>query len=175
MKLVDFLSNRKAAIIGRWLQLLLDTYPPETARFLLREKDRFANPVGSTVHQGIEGLYDELLQGVDPAKVYPLVDQIARIRAVQDFSPSRALNFIFLLKKLIREELGGEISAGRVSVGELLGFESNIDDLALLFFDAYMECREKICEIRINEVKKTTHKLLQRANWPVDGSVDHQA
>ena len=32
-------------------------------------------------------------------------------------------------------------------------FFSRIDGLALLAFDLYMDCREKICEIRINEAK----------------------
>jgi len=36
---------------------------------------------------------------------------------------------------------------------EWLKFQSRIDDLALQAFDIYMDCREKICEIRINQAK----------------------
>jgi hypothetical protein len=32
-------------------------------------------------------------------------------------------------------------------------FLSKIDELALHAFDIYMDCREKICEIRINQAK----------------------
>jgi hypothetical protein len=46
----------------------------------------------------------------------------------------------------------------------LLLFESKIDDLALLSFDIYMKCREKIYELKSNEVRNMTFRLLQRAN-----------
>lgn len=169
----EILSRKKTAVLERWFHLITETYPAETARFLRREKNRFANPVGHTIYQGIEGIYDELLRGMDPGRVISCLESIAKIRAVQDFSPSRATAFIFLLKKAMREELAGEIRESRMHVEELLNLESKVDDLALLSFDIYVECRERICEIRINEVKNRTARLLQRANLMVDGSVDH--
>ena len=41
--------------------------------------------------------------------------------------------------------------------------ESRIDDLALLAFDIYMKCREKLYDIRANEAKNQVSRLLQRA------------
>ncbi len=143
--------------------MILETYPADTSRFLKKQKDRFANPVGSAISQGIEGLFDELLQGMDSGRVSTFLDNIIKVRAVQDFSPSQAMAFIFLLKKVIREELGGEIQEDGLAE-ELLRLESRIDILALLSFDIYMKCREKIYEIRVNEVKNTVHMLLKRAN-----------
>lgn len=143
--------------------MILETYPADTSTFLKKQKDRFANPVGSTISQGIEGLFDELLKEMDSDKVSTFLDKIIRVRAVQDFSPSQAMAFIFLLKKVIREELGREIRENGLAE-ELLKLESRIDILALLSFDIYMKCREKIYEIRVNEVKNTVHMLLKRAN-----------
>lgn len=170
MNLVDLLTKKQAVILKRWFQWLLETYPAETARFMREEKNRFANPVGSSVYQGIEGLCQELLQGMEPDRVYPFLDTIVRIRAVQDFPPSRAVAFIFALKKVILEELESEIRGGQISVEELLEFESRIDNLALLSFDIYTQCREKVSQIRIDEIKKRSERLLRRASLVVDPS-----
>ena len=154
----------------RWFQLVLGTYPADTSRFLKQEKDRFINPVGYAISQEIEALYDELLQGMNSDKLAACLDNIIRIRAVQDFSPSQTIAFIFLLKKAIREELASEITENQV-FEELLKFESRIDKLVLLAFDIYMKCREKVFEIRVNEAKAERErvlKLLERINLTME-------
>lgn len=142
----------------------METYPSDTSNFLKKQKNCFANPVGYNISQGINGIFDELLNGVDSSeKFFPFLNDIIRIKAVQDFSPSQAISFIFLLKKVIREKLGSEVQKNRISE-ELLTFESKIDDLALLSFDIYMKCRERIYEIKVDEVRRMTFGLLHRAN-----------
>jgi hypothetical protein len=163
MKLHDLLTQKRSKILNRWLDLALENYPTDTKRFLKKRKDQFANPVGYTISKEIGNLYEELLQGPTPERVSPILDSIIRIRAVQDNSPSQATAFIFLLKKVIREELKTEVQISELS-DELSTFESRIDDLALLTFDIYMKCREKIYEIRVNEIKNQVYRLLQRAN-----------
>ena len=143
--------------------MILETYPSDTSNFLKKQKNCFANPVGYNISQGINGIFDELLNEADTDKVSPFLDNIIRIKAVQDFFPSQAMSFIFLLKKAIRESLGNKIHETHISE-ELLLFESKIDDLALLSFDVYMKCREKIYELKSNEVRSMTFRLLQRAN-----------
>jgi hypothetical protein len=105
MKLEKLLSEQSSTILKRWLQLILETYPSDTQRFLKKQKDQFANPVRDTISKEIKNIYRELLQGIDREKVSPSLDRIIRIRAVQDFSPSQAIFFVFLLKKVIREVL----------------------------------------------------------------------
>ena len=166
MVLEHLLSQERAAILERWFQLILETYPADSSRFLKQEKDRFTNPVGYTVSQEIKTLYDELLQGTNTDKVATCLDNIIRIRSVQDFLPSQAIAFIFLLKTAVREKLSTEIGK-KGAFEELLKFESRIDKLALLALDTYMKCREKLFEIRVDEVKAERQmalKLLERAN-----------
>jgi RsbT co-antagonist protein rsbRD N-terminal domain len=167
MKLEKHLTQKKAPIVGRWLDLIFETYPADAQRFLRKQKDRFANPVGTTITKEIENLYDELIKGLAPNKVTALLDRIIRIRAVQDFSPSQALTFVFHLKKAIKEELQTEIVEDRLSE-DLATMESRIDDLALLAFDVYMNCREKLYEIQANAVKNQVSRLLKRAGMIVD-------
>jgi hypothetical protein len=88
------------------------------------------------------------------------LDAILKIRSVQDFSPSKAVGFIFLLKRAIGETLKNEICRESV-MSEWLGFQSRIDDLALHAFDIYMGCREKICEIRVNQAKAEKEMALR--------------
>lgn len=164
MELEKFLTQEEPTIVQRWFDLVVETYPAQTTKLLTKETNQFANPVGHTLQHGIRGLYKELLAGLEPEKVNALLDKIIRIRAIQDFSPANAISFIFLLKKVIREERSKEAWKDLISPDELLGLESKIDEMALLAFNVYMSCREKLYEVRLNEVKSRTYRLLQRAN-----------
>ncbi len=163
MKLENLLSERRSVILEKWFDGILETYPTETASFLRKQKNRFTNPVAYQVRQGIEGLFQELLEGIDSEKVSTFLDRIIRVRAVQDFSPSQAVAFIFVLKKVIREELKSEIRENGLTE-ELLKFESKIDELILLSFDIYMKCREKVYELKVSETKRILYSLLRKAN-----------
>ena len=65
MQLATLLSQKKAAILGRWLTTIYESYPPETAIFLRKEKNRFDNPAGYRISEGLEGLYGALLQEME--------------------------------------------------------------------------------------------------------------
>ena len=163
MNLNDLLLKNQAAILDRWFRLIIETYPSETSKFLKSQKDRFANPVGAAISEGIQGLYEQLLEGLDPVKASSFLDRIIRIRAIQDFTPSQAVACVVFLKKAIREQLEHEIRESGIA-RELLAVESRIDDLTLLSFDIYMNCREKVYEIKANEARNRTFTLLERAN-----------
>lgn len=163
MEIDHLLLGKKQVIIKKWFDLILETYPSETAKFLNVQKNRFGNPVGHAIAGGVEGLFEELLHGMDREKIALFLDNIIRVRALQDFTPSQAIGFVFILKKVIREEFESEIRE-RGLYEELMTFESRIDDLAGTSFDIYMKCREKLYEIKVREAKKLTNRILQRAN-----------
>lgn len=162
--LKDLLEDKGSAIVERWAELIFKTYPADTSKFLGGQPNRFANPVGSNVLDAVDKLYSWLLQGIDTPspEVRLALDNIVRIRAVQEFSPGHAVGFIFLLKKAVREILGPENRQNGWSE-DLLTFESRIDNLALLAFDIYTQCREKIFEIRATEIRDRTSRILERA------------
>lgn len=161
MKLRDILSEKKPAILKRWFDAIVNTYPADTAKFLKSQQDRFANPVGYAISQGIEEIFDELMAGVNPESVSPFLDNILRVRAVQDFKPAEAVSFIFLLKKVIREEMK---NLNGQTLEELPELESGIDELALCAFNVYMKCREDLYTVKTNELRNMTSRLLERAN-----------
>jgi len=168
MNLKNHLSGKKAAILKKWFDAVADTYAEDTAGFLKKQKAQFTNPVGYTLAEGLEGLFDALLQGMIPDTVKTFLDGIVRIRAIQEFEPSEAVAFIFQLKKVVRQELGAEILQQPGMTEGLVSFDSAIDDLALFSFDIYIKCREKIYELKANEARNMTFRLLQQAKLIVD-------
>jgi hypothetical protein len=148
------LADRKREIVGKWVDLILGTY--ESAEFFKTQKDQIANPVGANVAEGLRKIFDLLLEEADSASLSQPLDQVIRIRAVQDFSPSQAVSFLFVLKDVIRKELA------KVDIplpAELATFEARIDQAVLQAFDIYMACRERLFQIRIRELQSGTHIL----------------
>lgn len=160
MVLEHLLSQKRASILERWFHLILETYPAQSSVFFKQERDRFVNPVGYAISREIEALYEGLLQGMNCDKLSTSLDNIIRIRAVQDFSPSQAVAFVLLLKKAIRDELESEIRENQLC-GELLKFESRIDELALHAFDIYMKCRDKVYEIRMRKMEAERDRIFK--------------
>ena len=70
------LSQKKSAILKRWLHLIMNSYPVDTSMFLKQENDRFVNPVGYTISREIEVIYDELLGERHPDKFFASLDNI---------------------------------------------------------------------------------------------------
>lgn len=161
--LKESLSKKRSAILKRWLDLILATYPPETANFLKKQDDPFTNPVGQTILQGIDGIFNDILNGAGSENAAAFLEKVIKIRAVQDFTASQAIAFVFLLKKAVREELKDEIDRDRLHE-DLSLLNDRVDELALIAFDMYMKSREKIYELKSNEIKNMTFRLLQRAN-----------
>ncbi len=163
MKLEELLAEKKPDILKSWFDVILETYPADTSNFLRKLKDRFTNPVGHTIVEGIEDIFNSLLGDVDSEKISRFLDDIIRVRAVQDFSASQAVSFIFELKRVIREELEKDKKT-EVPYEELLELDRKIDALALSAFDIFMKCREKLYDIKANELRNMTFRLLQRVN-----------
>jgi hypothetical protein len=177
--LLEALAAKKGAIVREWLMRTLQTYPEHTSRFLLQEKDPFRNPVWQTLREAFPVLFDQVVKGSDRPTLSRLLDPIVRIRAVQDFTAGQAMAFLFVLKKVVREALhfpphpplspGYPLGAGEDTQrvpGEganqleaLAILESRIDEMALLAFDLFMKCRERIYEIKANEAKRRIYVL----------------
>jgi len=162
MNLKELLVEKRSSITAAWFDAVVATYQEETRGSLQRKNAPFTNPVGFNTEQGLQGLFDGLLNGVMPSETSRFLDGIVRIRAVQNFTPSDALRFIFQLKEIVRTQFGDVMrEPGRAE--EVAAFESAVDELALFAFDLYMECREKIYDIKAKEARSMTFRLLQKA------------
>jgi len=153
MTLTGFFRGRRAEIAQRWAELALAVYPEEARKFLSRAADRFANPVGHSLRTGTHELLSQVLEGVRPEAACASLERIVKVRAVQGLAPSEALRFLFELKAVIREE--AEAASGEEpSSDELRELERRIDQLVLFAFDIYARRRERVAELRIEELKR---------------------
>ncbi|MBC8413864.1 MAG: RsbRD N-terminal domain-containing protein [Nitrospira sp.] len=162
-KLKDILSLKKTVVLNQWFDAVLDTFPEATAELLRKKRNPLNDPVAAEIFGGLTNVLNGFLEGPDFNADSLVLDDIMRVRAVQDFTPSRAVSFIFLLKKVVRKELAKDISSHKLERA-MLKFESQIDDTVSICFDIYVKCREKIFEIKANEMKNWTYRLLQDAN-----------
>jgi hypothetical protein len=150
----DLTESARTAIVDRWLDLALEVYPEDAARFMKREKDRFGNPVGQLTRESLASLFEALLEGRSPEAMREALDPLVRIRAIQELPPSTAVGFVFLLKRALREAMG------ETEESSLL--HARIDRLALQAFDQYVQCREQIYDLRAHELRRRTASLLER-------------
>jgi len=157
MELASVLADNKDEIIREWFDQAVEIYPPDTAKFLKNKADRFANPVGYNFSAAMEAVLGYLISGDESDDVVGALDGLIKIKAVQDFSASQAVRFIFVLKKVLRKHAGN-------SYEELFGLEDKIDRVALLCFDLYMRSRDKIHELKASELRNMHYRLLERAN-----------
>jgi len=150
----DLLREHEDAIVERWLQDTLAVYPCGAAAAFGRERDRFANPVGHSLRSGTRAIFDALLDDPESERLGHALDEILSIRAIQQLPVGQAVGFLFRLKDLIRESLNGSTGNRAVEVA-LVELERRIDCAALRAFETYVAYRELVCELRINELKRS--------------------
>ena len=167
MDIHKLVTQRKAAILQRWLNLIIDSYPTDSREFFRKQKDRFNNPVGYSMVQATGEIFQALLAKNSAYNKLLSLDEFIKIRAVQELNPAQAVGFILFLKQAIREVLDGEFSKG-VPISGLLEFEAEIDKLLLGAFDSYIRAREQIFQIRIREIKSNTYNVMNAKSPGLD-------
>ena len=170
MTLAELLLKNQDAIVGRWFELALATYAGNAPAAFKRQKDPFANPVGHSLRVGTRKIFEALLSSMDPGKmklgemdvekIRQDLHDIVKIRAVQQFSASEAVGFVFQLKEAVQAELADAVKDPWLC-RELTKLESQIDQIALAAFDIFVQCREQVYDLRVNEVKR-------RVSWIMD-------
>jgi hypothetical protein len=158
MDIKQLLLQKKTGIVRKWFRLITDTYKPQTSEFLRKKLNRFANPVGSTTGAALEEIFDNLINGDSAESAAKNLDPIIRIRALQDFTPSESVKFVFelkgLLRKAFKQELKKDDPESAVKAVELYRLEDLIDQYGLKAFDIYMTCRETVHRLKENEYQR---------------------
>ena len=152
MGLNEALAAKREAVLERWFQAVLATYPADTARFLAGGADPFANPVGHTVREGLGRLYDRFAADAPERRAF---GRDRRHR--EDPGGSGVLP---LGGRRVRLHPQGDSPRGvgrrrARSAPAQAALDNGVDRLALVAFDVYMQCREKIFEIRVREIKES--------------------
>ena len=164
---MELLKEKQSEIIGLWRDRIFESYHPDGRRFFQSEKDRFNNPVGTCIKRETETIYSGLLEKKEMSYFVKPMDNFIRIRSVQDFSASEAINFMYLLKESILERCASELNEVAI-LNEWMEFEKEVDRLTFLAFDIYMNCREQINRIRVDEIRKRSAMLFEKAQRKSD-------
>jgi hypothetical protein len=152
--LAALLAKDKTSILHRWAGLVFDTYPADTANVLKAGGDRFANPVAYAVTSNLEMVLDGLIAGKEVEALFPCLEEILKIRAVQDFTPDGATSFMAFLKQSIEFE----VKPGRKPEGydaDRTELEGKINQLCNACANIYGECRRRINSIKSDEKRRT--------------------
>lgn len=156
MDLAEAFRNYREKIVDKWVEYTLKTYA--SSEFFVRERNKFSNPIGASVREALDRLFVLLSKGTDPEEFKGPVDQIIRLRAVQQFSPAQAIAPLNAVKHITREILAGDKERS-IFIKDLYDFEFAVDLAVLAAFDIYMESRERLYQVRIAEIKSGSHLL----------------
>lgn len=152
-KLKTTLLSRKDIILEKWIKYILDGYQSKGTRFFTENDNPFQNPVGTKTKSETELILSQVLGEMDLALIEDSLEKIIKIRSIQDFSASEAISFLFLLKKVIGEETALN-EYKEIKTFEVINVFDRIDKIIFMAFDIYMNNRERISQIKINEIKK---------------------
>jgi hypothetical protein len=162
MSLRELLIERQSALCGRWLDAVLGEYGEVTAARWRKEKDRFANPIGHALAEGLPEILDAVASGREPGeRALSALEGIVRIRSIQDLAPSRAVGFVYLLRRAIRDELAAELANG-AHAAALAEIDARIERIALVAFDTYTSVREQTYRLRQEELRRSVASILRR-------------
>ena len=156
MQFEDILAKNKNAVKQRWLKSIIETYPPDSHEFFSSKNDRFQNPVGTALSKLVDSVLDALLKNTPDYDYSEILEEFIKMRAVQEFPPSTGIGFILYLKDSVKIILADDIDSNNLT-NELMEFEKRIDQILLTAFDLYSKSREKMYEIRVDEMRRRSY------------------
>ena len=151
MDLAEGFRNHREKIVNKWVEYTLSTY--SSSGFFVKERDKFANPVGGNVREALGKLFLLLSKGSDSKEFHPPLEQILSIRSVQEFSPSQAVAPLNAVKHITRDVFAADKERSHL-VSELYDFEFSVDLAVLAAFDIYMQFRERLYQHFLHSVWK---------------------
>jgi hypothetical protein len=138
--LCDRLRQQQDQNLNDWFQRIANAHSEETAAFLGKQSDRFANPIAHAFREATESIYQALVESCDVDR--EALEYAIKIKAVQGHDPSEAVAFIHLLKGLLRE-----MPSGGISENEWMRLESRIDQIASIASEMFVANRCKIAQL----------------------------
>ncbi|WP_339136319.1 MAG: RsbRD N-terminal domain-containing protein [Candidatus Electrothrix sp. GW3-4] len=156
MNISEAFKNKEKKIIDTWVERALDSYT--SADFFKQSKDQFANPVGANIRVGLTKIFHLILAEADAQDFAEPLDQVVRIRAVQEFTPAQAVAPLLELKWVVKQVFSADEKC-RSLLPELNPFDRDVDRIALMAFDMYMNCRDRLYQARIRELKSGSYIL----------------
>jgi len=159
----ELCRTEREYILAKWSAAVFSSYPLDMTGFARTQEDPFRNPGGHAIRVALEDMYTAVSGGISSEQILRnSLEMFVKLRAVQDFTPVRALGVVYLLKPLLRERvLPACLRNGLLE--EYLEAESRLDAAALIACDIYATSRERVLEERIGEIKRSHAQIVRWA------------
>lgn len=152
-KIYKVIQDKQQSILSRWIPAALGNVNQNEQFKVHREQDRFSDPLGYAIASNTQAILQWLCSDDPDMNLSKPLEDICRIKAVQDSRPSESLRFIFNLKTVIRESLAEECDVSQYAE-DLYRIDQRIDEMALLAFDLFSACRNQIYKLQAEEIKR---------------------
>lgn len=171
MLLIEKAKQEKNVLLQKWVDKYYASYPLGSTGFIRTSLDRFKNPIGVITQTSLNTLYDAALgEDIDLSDVHCALEDLVRLRAIQEMPASRAVGPMAQLKTLFKVEvfdvLVKENKDSKVLqelMNDFFTVESRIDSLLLLSLDMYVADREKVYQLRVEEVHRNQSQVVRWA------------
>lgn len=139
----QFIRENRETILGRWHECGLDLFSGKMAP---------GTPLTEALADGMGMILDGFHDGGELCREG--VSRVTRILAVHPFRPSRSLSLFRQLRTILQECGGSETDTGFCT--------ERIDSIVFDAFDLFMEHREMIYQLKVEESRSKMHMLLRR-------------
>jgi len=163
MTLAEVLEQKRNLIQSKWTDAVIGSYPTESAKFIVGNKNKFTNPLGYTLENSINIICCNYLNRDIHKECEQAIESMVRLRAVQDFTPTKALGIMFDFKAIVLTEIRDIVDTND-RFDEYLIIETQIDKMIDYALNFYIECRERVNEIKANEVRQGFERMVLRLN-----------
>jgi hypothetical protein len=151
IKWADIIQANRTLILDQWLDRALALFPA-----IMRHN----TPIASLFSEAM----DRILRGLEEQDndLLDALDDVTRILAVQDFSPSRGMSMFIELKVILREIMKKSILSDSLMKEVQEACSLRVDALVLDAFDSYMRHRETIYKLKVEESSRRMFMALRR-------------
>jgi hypothetical protein len=149
------LWKRRKAICQKWLINILNNSFPNINTLVKKQNDQFTNPVAYILLKELSLLFEKIILETDIEGTRGPLENILRIMTVQKLTPAQTINFIFLLKYALQNELN-ELN---YTSQEWISLSRDIDNCVLLAINIYCNFRDTIHNLTIKEIKSQKDKV----------------
>ena len=165
MSIKNLLTEHRERIIAEWLAEVERGYPLSSAGYLRASSHPFLNPAGLRHREAVEAMLDYLRNETARENLDSALEELMRVRAVQDFTPETGFSLIYALKRILHRICGPELEEHAKNAGleEFRRLEEKLDGLMLLALGAYVRCRDKVAELRVEEFKRRHSQIFRLA------------
>ena len=102
MLFYERVKQNKAVLLQKWVDKYYAAYPLGSTGFVRTSTDRFKNPIGIITQTSLNTLYDAAIgEDIELAGVHNALNELIKLRAIQEMPASRAVGPMAQLKTLL--------------------------------------------------------------------------